>query len=65
MRKLAGGVVREERRVSELAEAFAEDVSSLQKYTWCSHCAKQDGGFSKIYKKNYHMTQQFHSWIYT
>lgn len=33
MRKLAGGVVREERRVSELAEALVEDVSSLQKYT--------------------------------
>ena len=32
---------------------------------WYSHCGKQYGDFSiKLKKKIYHMTQQFHLWVY-
>ena len=33
-------------------------------HCWCSHCGKQYRGFSKNWKKNYCMIQQFHSWVY-
>ena len=42
----------------ELSYIVGENVN------WCSHCGKQYGGFSKKQKQNYHMTQQFHSWVY-
>ena len=31
---------------------------------WCNHCGKQYGGFHKTKNRTYHMTQQFHSWVY-
>ena len=31
---------------------------------WCSHYRKQYGDSTKHYKWNYHMFQQFHSWVY-
>ena len=32
---------------------------------WWSHCGKQYGDFSENKKYNYHMNQQFNSWVYT
>ena len=31
---------------------------------WCNHYGKQDGGSSKNLKKNYHMIQQYHFWVF-
>ena len=28
---------------------------------WYSHCGKQYNGYSKFFKQNYHLIQQFHS----
>ena len=32
---------------------------------WYGHCGKQYNGYSKFFKQNYHLIQQFHSWVQT
>ena len=51
--------------------SVGEDVEKLEplctvgrNIKWCSHCGKQYGG-SLRKKKNDHMIQQFHFWVYT
>ena len=50
--------VGEDREKREPCYTVGENVNL------CNHCGKQYGTFSKNSKRNYQMTQQFHSYVY-
>lgn len=52
----------------------SKDVTKLESFCstggnisikWYGHCGKQYNGYSKFFKQNYHLIQQFHSWVQT